>query len=180
MFSPKRDHSLEIYSGSGMLRVTIHPKPSWLEVLFEAIAIVLFSTWVVQGWTSLAFVYKALIAWAAVGTFFGLLYQFSGSEVIEIDAQKLVIEKHISVWTRRKEFAIRDCRNLEWWEGNEDKSPGLRCKVGWRTIRFGDRISENEGQAIIAALQTTMPEVAHQMLAFSGEMKKHFTTLDLT
>lgn len=81
----KRDRAIEVLAGSGMLRVTINPKPTWLEVLVEAIKIALVSSWVVRGWASFSLVYKAFFAWVAVSTLFALLYQFSGFEVIEIN-----------------------------------------------------------------------------------------------
>ena len=109
----------------------------------------------------------------------GLLYQLSGTEVIECDAQKLTVCKEVHGWERKREYRVEDCSELEWTEGTEDKHQGLRCKVGWRTVAFGEHLSENQAIEILTALQRTLPETVQKMCSYP-EGKKHFITLGLT
>jgi hypothetical protein len=177
----KRERAVEIVTASGTLRVTVDPKPAWLPMLAEAIGIAVFGVFVVRGWASMTVWYRALLVWGIGSACVAWLYQLSGSEIIEFDAQKLVISKQILGWNRAREYALTDCRDLEWREPTgEGDTYGLRCKVGWRTVKFGEYISENEAIEVLTALQTSLPDVAQQMFATSPASKKHFTTLDLS
>jgi hypothetical protein len=177
----KRERAVEIVAASGTLRVTVNPKPAWLPMLAEAVGIAVFGVYVFRGWASMTVWYRALLVWVTGSVCVAWLYQLSGSEVIEFDTQKLVISKQILGWNRAREYAIANCRDLEWHEPTgEGDTYGLQCKVGWRTVRFGEYISENEAIEVLTALQTTLPDVAQQMFATSPASKKHFTTLDLS
>ncbi len=111
-------------------------------------------------------------------TVLGLIYQMSGTEVFEFDAEKLTISKGVHGWERKREYPVKDCSELEWMEGSEDKHAALKCRVGWKTITLGEYISEAQAIEILTALQRTLPDVAQIMCSFP-EGKKHFISLGL-
>ena len=115
----KRERAVEIVTASGTLRVTVNPKPAWLLMLAEAIGIAVFGVFIVRGWASMTVWFRALLVWGIGSTCVAWLYQLSGSEIIEFDAQKLVISKQILGWNRAREYALTDCRDLEWREPTE-------------------------------------------------------------
>lgn len=124
--------------------------------------------------------YRVLLAWVTMTACVAWFYQLFGYEVIEFDAQKLVITKEVLGWSRRREYRISDCSDLAWHEASDEgDTEGLSCKVGWRTVRFGEYIPESEAIEIFTALQTNLPEVADQMFGSSAPEKKHFNILDL-
>jgi hypothetical protein len=178
----KRERAVEIVAASGTVRVTVNPKPAWFAMIFEAaVIIVVFVAFVLPAWASLTLLYRALLCWAAAGTVIAWFYQLSGSEVIELDAQKLAISKQILGWTRTREYPVNECRELEWLEQTgEGDTKGLQCKVGWRTVKFGDYISEDEAIEVLTAVQTNLPDVAQRMCTMQDPEKKHFTTLNLS
>ncbi len=111
-----RERAVEIVMASGTLRVTVNPKPAWLPMLAEAIGIALFGVFVVRGWAAMAVWYRALLVWCIGSACVAWLYQWSGSEIIEFDAQKLALIRQILGWNRAREYALTDCRDLEWRE----------------------------------------------------------------
>jgi len=70
-----------------------------------------------------------------------------------------------------------DGSNLEWEEGRKGGSY-LTCKVARWQIKFGNRLSENDANEILSALQRTLPDVAQKICAYPGG-KEHFITLGL-
>ena len=122
---------------------------------------------------------RVLLAWGFVSAAAALVYQVSGSETLEFDAQKFSASKRFSVWSRSSEYPIADCTELQWREHRgEGDTDGLQCRIGHRTVKFGSYISEQEAIEILASLQKFLPDVAQQMCSES-ENKRHFTTLDL-
>jgi hypothetical protein len=95
--------------------------------------------------------------------------------VVEFDATGIRIRKDILGWERMREYRIADCRSLEPHVKDEGDAYGLQCKVGWRTVRFGEYISEDQANEVLAALQRELPEVAAKLEAGPT----HFTTLGL-
>lgn len=177
----RRERSVEIVAASGTLRVAVHPKPAWLALAFETAATAAFIFFVLRGWSSIALWNRALLAWVVATSVVGLFWQLSGSEIIEFDSQKLSVTKEIFGWNRTTEYAIEKCRELEWRDQEREAGHyGLQCKVGWRTIKFGRGISEDESIEILTGLQRALPEVAQQIFATSGAGKDHFTTLKLS
>jgi hypothetical protein len=67
------------------------------------------------------------------------------------------ISKQILGWNRTREYSVSDCRELQWHTQGEGVSYGLECEVGWRTIKFGEHISEDEAIDVLSALQSTYP-----------------------
>jgi hypothetical protein len=75
------------------------------------------------------------------------------------------ISKQILGWNRTREYSVSDCRELQWHTQGEGVSYGLECEVGWRTIKFGEHISEDEAIDVLSALQSNLPDVAQRMCA---------------
>lgn len=166
-----------VVASSGMVRVTVHPRPNWqagLVILAGGIleASVLFHFWSLTS-RSFHFILIAIF----VSTLGSSLYQFSGEEIIEIDSQKLTIRKGIHGWERKREYRIDECRDLEWDSGPKGGSY-LTCKVGRWPIKFANRLSENDAIEILSALQRTLPDVAEKICTYPGG-KDHFITLGL-
>lgn len=108
-----------------------------------------------------------------------LIFQFSGTEIIEIDSKKIVLRRELHGWERTREYEIKECRELEWMEGSEDTPERLQFKVGWRTVTLGKSLTDNQALQVFAALQNTLPDVAQQLCAYP-EGKKHLITLGLS
>lgn len=169
---------IEFSETSGMLSVRIDPKPQAWTALFlvgvdAAIACAIYRYW--QAWS---FSERVLFVAFLVFGFLGLLYDFFGEEIIEFDSQKLSIRKGIHGWERKREYDIGECRDLEWDAGHKGNSSFLKCKVGWRTITFANRLSENDALELFSALQRILPEVAQKICADSTS-KEHFIALGL-
>jgi hypothetical protein len=89
------------------------------------------------------------------------------------------IRKEIHGWERNREYSIKECRELECVQGSKDTPQGLQFKTGWRTVRVGENLSENQAIEILTALQQSVPEAAQQLCSYP-DGKKHFITLGLT
>lgn len=175
-----RQRAVEIVALSGTLRVTINPRPAWVLLFIEALVAVVFGAMVFRGWGSMALGYRILFAWAVASAVIAWFYQLSGLEVVEFDAQKLSIQKQILGWNRTTEYSVSDCRELQWHTQSEGDGYGLECKVGWRTVRFGEYISEDEAIDVLTALQSHLPDLAQRLCAMPDTSKKPFTTLGLS
>lgn len=177
----KRQRAVDIVAASGMLRVTVTPRQTWVPMLLQVVVIGVFGAVTVRDWAAMTLWVRAVLLWAVVSAIVGWFYQLSGSEIIEFSDQKLATSKETLGWNRTREYPVANCRELEWRDqSGEGDSAGLQCKVGWRTIKFANHISEDEGQEILIALQTNLPDVAQQMCAMPDSSKKHFTTLNLS
>jgi hypothetical protein len=63
-----------------------------------------FSIWrdAYKNWTDLTILLRVVYSWAAVAGVLGLVYKFSGKEIVEFDARKLTVCKDIHGWERKK------------------------------------------------------------------------------
>ena len=170
---------MDIVAASGVLSVTIRPNllSSWMSL--EAVLIALFSRYAFRAWQEMSWVTRALFLWVEVGGVIGWFYQVSGSENIEIDSRQLRIRKETLGWGRVTEHPIEDCSALEVHDQGKGDHYGLQCKVGWRTVKFGEYLSEDQSIQVLTALQAELPDVA-QKLGTNLEGKKHFITLGLS
>ena len=175
-----QEADVEISATSGTLRVTVHPKTHWFLMLVEVAIVASLVMSLYRDWDRMTLLPRGLLLWAIAGAVVAWFYQLSGSEIIEFDAQKLIIRKDILGWQRNREYSIEDCHELEWRE-KKGKSGrcGLQCKVGWRTVTFGEYVSDEKAIEILAVLQNQLPDLAQKLLVTSDPTKKHFTTLDL-
>ena len=180
MVGISEDATVDMTAASGVVRVTITPPRPWLFMLFEAAGIATFSLFVYRSWAKLGAIFRYLLAWGAASAVVGWFYQLSGSEIIEFDAQGIRIVREILGWPRTSAYSIEQISELEWNERSGEDSYGLKCKVGWRTVRFGRNLSEQQATEIFTKLQESLPEVAHKLGATAETAKKHFTTLGLS
>jgi hypothetical protein len=68
---------------------------------------------------------------------------------------------------------------MEWMRGAEETPQRLQCKIGPRTIGFGENLTEDQAIQVLTALQRSLPEVAHQLCSYP-DSKAHFITLGLS
>ena len=176
---PSIDPTIEISTSSGVLRVTVHPARSWLLVLLGVGTLIVFIAFAFKNWATMSHVLRGVFIFAVVSGAMGLIFQFSGTEIIEIDSNKITLRKEVHGWERKREYEIKECRELEWMEGSEDTPERLQFKIGWRTITLGKNLTENQAIQILTALQHTLPDVAQQLCSYP-EGKKHFITLGLS
>jgi hypothetical protein len=162
-------------AASGVLRVTVSPRPHWLWMLFEVAFLILFGGYSMRYWAAMAMMLKVLFVWVMGGAVVAWFYQLSGSEVIEFDAKGIRIRKDILGWERLREYRIDDCSALEPHVKGEGDEYGLQCKVSWRTVRFAEYVSKDQANDVLSALQRELPDVAGRLEAGPT----HFTTLGL-
>ena len=126
------------------MRVTAQPRPNAPLLLLEAIGIIVFGSITVHQWPYLSLLTRAFFVWGDIAGITAWLYQLSGTVEIQFDAQNLTICKNTLGWERRRQYQTASCSELEWWPQSEESHHfALRCKVGWRTIGFGDYVSES-------------------------------------
>jgi hypothetical protein len=119
-----------------------------------------------------------LFVWGFVSASLALIYQISVTEAVEFDSQRITVCKEIRGWEREKEYSVENCSQLEWSQGSEGQPPALNCKVGWRTVKLCQDLSEDESIEILAALQRSLPDVAQKVCSYPN-LKEHFLTLGL-
>jgi hypothetical protein len=174
----KRSAKLEIVASSGILRVTVPPRQSWLLIVVAIATDAFFVAMIYRSWAQIPFWLHIFIIWVFISSGIGLLFQLSVTQMIEFDSLRLTVCKEIHGWERKKEYRVADCSDLEWVNASRGRSAGLQCKIRWRTIVVGKDLSEDEAAEVLAALQKSLPEVA-QKLCSSPPGKDHFLTLGL-
>lgn len=175
---PNIDPKIDISTSSGLLRVTVKRR-SWLVFLFEGGVILFIAEMTYRGWANLSHMFRVLSVWAIVSAIAALIFQWSGTEIIEFSSGRLTIRKEIRGWERRRDYSVKECHELEWIQGAEDLPTRLQCKTDRGTITFGESLTEDQAMQIVGALQESLPEVARQLCSYPGS-KKHFITLDLS
>jgi hypothetical protein len=168
---------VELTATSGMLGVTVHPRPHWLAGLVALGSDLICGVLLYHFWPLVPLFVRLFWIFILVSALLSSVYEFFGEEIIEFDSQKLTIRKGIHGWERKREYQITECRELEWYKGSKGRSY-LRCKVGRWPRQFGNGLSESDGIEILAALQRTLPDVAQKICAQPGG-KDHFITLGL-
>jgi len=124
------------------------------------------------------YVLRGAIILGLVFSVAGLIFQFSGTETIEIGSNRITLRRGVHGWERKREYEIKECRELEWMAGSADTPQRLQFKIGWRTIAFAKGVTENQAIQVLTALQHTLPNVAQQLCSYP-EGKRHFITLGL-
>ena len=170
---------VEISAISGVVRVTIDPRPSWFLLWFEAFLIVFTDAAVFRMWARLALVYRGLLLWGTASAIVAWFYQLSGSEVVEFDSMKLAIRTNILGSERTREYPIAECSQLEWREPTDDDRRTLQLKAGWRTVRFGKYLSEEQAIEVLTRVQKELPNAAQRLCLDPRPSKSHFQTLGL-
>jgi hypothetical protein len=169
---------VDIVATSGTVRVAVQPKTSWLWLIAAGILDIVFLVWFIREWPDLSLLMRGLLLWAEVSGVASFFYVVSGSETIEFSDTDLFIRRENLGIAREKRYALRDCSDLVWEEATSEQAARMKCKVGWRTIRFATYIDQRQADQILAELQRTLPNIAPQLLG--GTDKTHFTTLGLS
>lgn len=110
---------IEVATGSGVLRVTIHPKVDWLLFFVEVVVGVIIARTFYTNWTQLPLLFRGFLIWAIVGGVAALIYQLAGRAIIEFDQRRLSVCKDLHGWERKKEYNLDECSELEWVSGAE-------------------------------------------------------------
>src|ERR1700722_9765203 len=174
-----RRSQIEIGESSGILRVTIRPAGRWFFLLLAAAVEVAAAIMLKNVLIAAGFCGRLVIVAGSFAFLTGIAFEFFLTQIIEFNAQELVISKDFRGWERRQVYPMAECSQLEWIpNASNSEDPGLRCKVGRRTIRFAKGMSEKESVEILVALQKYLPDVAHQILAVA-KSNEHFVTLGL-
>src|SRR5208282_4113526 len=156
----------------------VSPRRSLFPILTEIAVSLAFGAMIYGIWTKMSLLFHSVFVCVSVGAVLALIYQLSGTQIIEFDSRRLTICNEFHGWERKKEFRLEDCSELEWAEGSEGRPAGLKCKVGWRTVTVGEDLSEAEAIEVLTALQRTLPDVAQKICSYP-EGKEHFLTLGL-
>lgn len=174
----KQRASVETNVLSGALHVTVRPSPRpWL-LLFEAMLIAAFAASSFRARAGISRLENILSGVVVVGAAVGWFEQLFGfSQVIEFDTKHLRIRTETLGWERTKEYPIEQCTDLQLQNRSGDPH-GLQCRIGWRTIEFGNYLSEEQATEVIAALQDVLPEITPKLLP-SVDISRHFTKLGL-
>jgi hypothetical protein len=167
----------DVVAGSGMLRVTIHPRRDWLVGLGALAWDAFFIVILYQLWSRLPFSFRAIWIAILVAALLNEVHEFLAEEVLEFDSQKLTICKGVHGWERRREYPIEQCSDLGWRTGRRG-GPYLALSVGRRSVKFGKGLSEDAANEILTALQRVLPDVAQKMCSYPGG-REHFVTLGL-
>jgi hypothetical protein len=143
------------------------------------VAEVLFGYGIVRQWATENIWFRLMVVAGAFGFVSALAFEFFMTQIIEFSAQQLSFCKDFHGWERRRTYPMAECSKLEWEpERGESQMSGLRCKIGWRTIRFAKGLSEEESNEIFAALQKYLPEVFGRICSIP-KSEEHFITLGL-
>ena len=156
---------IELKTSSGMLSVTIDPRPHWLVGLATLTVDLIFVGILYHFWSAIPVWVRVFWIFVLVPGLWRSLYEFFGEEIIEFNSQTLTVRKGIHGWERKHEYPVNECSELEWQPGNNGHSY-LSCKVGRWPKTFGNGLSENEGIEILAALQQTLPDVAQKICSY--------------
>ena len=132
-----------------------------------------------RNWGSMSQLFRVLFISGTLSGAAALMFQLSGTEIIEISSEKLTVRKGIHGWERKREYSIKECRELQWMQGAEDTPQSLQFKNAWRTVTLGENLSEDQAIEILTALQQSVPEAAQQLCSYP-DGKKHFITLGLS
>jgi len=167
----------DVVVGSGMLRVTIHPRRDWLVGLGALAWDAFFIAILYQVWSRLPFSFRVIWIAVLVAALLSEVHEFLAEEILEFDSRKLTICKGVHGWERRREYPIEQCSDLEWRTGRRGR-PYLAFSVGRRSVKFGKGLSEEAANEILTALQRALPDVAQKMCSHPGG-REHFVTFGL-
>jgi len=170
---------IEIGTSSGILRVLVCPQPTLASLLLTAAVIVAFVVASALTWRHAAFVERVGEILITFGAVYAWFQQLSGSEEeIEIGDRAIRIRREVLGWNRISEYPLEQCSDLE-LQTTQDDSRRLQFRFGkWRTIEFGNYISEEQAEKVLAALADSLPEIARKLLP-SLDITKHWATLHL-
>jgi hypothetical protein len=171
---------VEIRLTSGALRVSVRPQPTLASLLLTAALIVAFVAASVSAWRRAALVERIGEILITFGAVFAWFQQLSGSEEeIEIGEQGIRIRREVFGWSRISEYSLEQCSDLD-LQTTKDDSHRLQFRLGkWRTIEFGNYMSEKQAENVLNALADSLPEIARKLLP-SLDITKHWNNLHLS
>jgi hypothetical protein len=135
-----------------------------MSMLFQAAIIALFGLLSLRSWQTeplLVRIASVAVVIGGIGGWFAQLFGFS--EEIEFDQKSLRVRTETFGWERTREYPIEQCTDLQ-VQDRTGGPHGLQCRIGWRTIEFGDYLSEQQAIEVLSALQDAMPDVAPKLL----------------
>jgi hypothetical protein len=168
---------VEVLIVSGVLRVTVRPRPKLSFLLTTAAIIVAFALMSGSEWRQTPLLGRMAEAVTVLGAVFVWLQRLSGSEEqIEIGERGIRITREILGWHRTSEFPIEQCSDLDLQTGKDLRR--LQCRVGhWRTIEFGNYMSKEQAERVLDTLADSLPELGRKLLP-SVDITQHWTTLN--
>jgi hypothetical protein len=163
--NPFKPHAtVDILVVSGSLRIVVQPSPVWPSMLFQAAIIALFGFLSLRSWQTEPLLVRIATVAVVIGGIGGWLAQLFGfSEEVEFDQKSLRVRTETFGWERTREYPIEQCSDLQVQDLTGDPH-GLQCRIGWRTIEFGDHLSEQQAIQVLSALQDALPEVVPKLL----------------
>jgi hypothetical protein len=176
----KQTARVEVAVISGTVRVTVQPAPHWMLLLLQAGVIGMFAVLSFRARVTMSLIPRILSSLVVIAAIEEWLRQVFGSaEVIEFDSKHLRVRKETFGWERIREYPLEQCSDLTLQD--ESGSPhGLQCRLGrWKTIEFGDYLSQRQAIEVLSALQNGLPDVAHRIL-LSIDITKPFSRLNLS
>lgn len=170
---------VELAVTSGVLRVSVRPRPTLARLLITAATIAVVALMSALVWRQTALIERIAEIAVILGAIFAWFQQLSGSEEeIEIGERGIRISTDIFGWSRVSEFPIEQCSDLKLQTSKED-SHQLQFRLGkWRTIDFGNYMSKEQAERVLDKLADSLPEIARKLLP-SLDITKHWTTLNL-
>ena len=73
--------------------------------------------------------FRLLFVWGIVSWITALIFQLLGTEIIEFDSEMLTIRKEFHGWEVKREYRVKECRELKWMQGAEDTPQRLQCRI---------------------------------------------------
>jgi hypothetical protein len=175
-----RKANVEVATISGVLRVEVHAGINWLSVIFEIVLFGFFVRAIASSWLKLSFFDRIFNAWIVAAGVVGVFHLLRHSELIEFDRENLTIRRTFLGWERTSRYRVDDLSELTWRVQEGENHFALECKAGMRRIQFGQYVTEQQAQEILAALQQSLPDVAQKMGMSSDDQKSHITQLGLS
>ena len=177
----KQKVNFEITPISGALRVSIRAEPYLLGAVLQA-AIVSVVVWMAsRTFLSLPRFQQGFLALAVGSAVAGIAQMLRRSEhTVEFTSEKLRIKRLFLGLPRTSEYAVDKCSDLAWRVPDDESGCTLECKVGFRKVKFGANVSEQQAQEILAALQRHLPDVAKRMGMSLENQESPFVRLGLT
>ncbi len=172
---------IEVTYVSGILRVIVTHQVNFFRLCLDVLGFLWFAWAETNSWNRSTAISKSINALVFVSAAADLAYQMTGSETLEFSPDGLKVGKKLLGWDWVRNYPIDKCSELSWRP--DDKHEGeciLECKAGWRKIRFGKYLNQQQAWEVLAELQRYLPEVAQKMGMSPDDRKSRITRLGLS
>ena len=176
----ERKSVVQIDAISGVVRVEVRTGINWLSVIVEIAFLGFILRAIASSWLKLSLFNRVYVGWVTAGGVVGIFHLLKHSEVIEFDHEHLNVRRTVLGWERTSTYRVDSCSELTWRVQEGSDHFALECKVGVRTIRFGQYLSEAQAQEVLALLQKSLPDVAQHMGMSPADRASHITRLGLS